>query len=122
LVSAASFASKRPTTPVAVTVVVAAPVGCAALPFITFAFLAAIAPLFQKSDTQLYREVFGHQPPFGEDRMLFDDFGSGADREIFMRAEPTRAERDQMLATAPLRASELTVNDFVALGSRHNFS
>ena len=117
-----AFAGKRPKTPVAVAVVVAAPFGCAVLPVLVLTLLAAVAPLFQKSDTQLYEEVFGQPPPFGEDRMLFNDFGSGADRHIFMRAEPTRAERDKMLATSPLRASEFTLNDFVALGDQHGFS
>jgi hypothetical protein len=54
-----ALAGKRPEVPIAVAVAVAAPVGCAALPGIVLALLAAIAPLFQKSDTQLYEDIFG---------------------------------------------------------------
>jgi hypothetical protein len=114
-----AVAGKRPEAPVAVAVAVAAPLGCAALPVVALALLAAVSPLFQKSDTELYEEVLGQKPALGEDRLLFDDFGSGADREIFMRAQPTGAERKKMLATAPLRASEFTLDDFAALGARH---
>ncbi|MDQ3280257.1 MAG: hypothetical protein M3Q69_02465 [Acidobacteriota bacterium] len=116
-----SLAGKRPKVPLAIAVGVVTPFGCAALPVLTLMFLAAIAPLFQKSDTQLYEEVFGHAPPFGEDRMLFNDFGSGTDRHIFMRAEPTPAQRDQMLASAPLRASQFTLDEFAALGTQQGF-
>lgn len=117
-----ALAGKRPRAPVAVAVAVVAPFGCAALPIIALVILAAVSPLFQKSDTQLYEEVFGHEPALGEDRMLFNDFGNGMDRHIFMRAEPTSAEREKMLATPPLRASEYTLNEFAALGVRHGFT
>jgi hypothetical protein len=117
-----ALAGKRPKVPVAVAVAVVAPFGCAALPIITLALLAAVSPLFQKSDTQLYEEVFGHEPAIGENRMLFNDFGNGTDRHIFMRAQPTGAEREKMLATAPLRASEFTLNEFAAVGVRHGFT
>ena len=117
-----ALAGKRPKVPVAVAVAVAVPVGCAALPVIALALLAAVGSLFQKSDTQLYEEVFGHEPALGEDRMLFNDFGNGTDRHIFMRAEPTSAEREKMLATPPLRASKFTLNEFAALGARHGFT
>lgn len=110
-------AGKRPRVPVAVAI----PFGCAVLPIVALALLAAAGPLFQKSDTRLYEEVFGHEPALGEDRMLFDDFGNGADRQIFMRAEPTGAEREKMLAAPPLRASKLTLDEFAALGARHGF-
>jgi hypothetical protein len=89
---------------------------------IALAFLAAVSPLFQKSDTQLYEEVFGHEPTLGEDRMLFNDFGNDTDRHIFMRAEPTSAEREKMVATLSLRASEFTLNEFTALGAQHGFT
>ena len=118
-----AHAGKRPNVPAAVAVGVAAPLGCAALPIIALVLLGAVSSLFQKSDTQLYEEVFGHEPALGEDRMLFNDFGNGTDRHIFMRAEPTSAEREKMLATTPpLRASEFTLNEFVALGARHGFT
>lgn len=117
-----AVAGKRPRAPVAVAVTVVAPFACAALPMMALTLLAAVSPLFQKSDTQLYEEVFGHKPALGEDRMLFNDFGSGTDRHIFMRAEPTSAEREKMLATPALRASKFTLNEFAALGTRQGFS
>jgi heme A synthase len=117
-----AFAGKRPKIPVAVAVAVAVPFGCAALPIIALTLVAAVGALFQKSDAQLYEEVFGHEPALGEDRMLFDDFGNGADRQIYMRAEPTGAEREKMLAMLPLRASALTLDEFAALGARHGFT
>jgi hypothetical protein len=117
-----AVAGTRPKAPVAVAVAVAAPFGCAALPFLAFALLAAVSPLFEKSDTQLYEEIFGHESTLGEARMLCNDFGSGTDRHIFMRAEPTTEERQKMLATPPLRASEFTLNEFEALGTRHGFT
>lgn len=113
---------KPPRFSVAAAVVVSTPVGCAALPVITLALLAAVSSLFQKSDTQLYKEIFGHEPPLTEDRMLFDNFGRGEDREIFMRAQPTGAEHAKMFAAAPLRASALSRNEFAELGARHSFS
>ena len=116
-----ALAGKRPRIPVAAAVAVAVPSGCAALPIIALVLLAAVGSLFQKSDTELYEEVFGHEPALGEDRMLFNDSGSGADRQIFMRARPTDAEREKMLATAPLRASETTVDEFAALGTQRGF-
>ena len=116
-----AHAGKRPNVPAAVAVGVAAPLGCAALPIIALVLLGAVSSLFQKSDTQLYEEVFGHEPALGEDRMLFNDSGKGAHRHIFMRAEPTPEEREKMLAIPTLRASEYTLHEFAALGAQQGF-
>ena len=113
---------KRPKAPLAAAVVVAVPFGCAALPGIALTLAAVVGSLIQKSDSQLYKEVFGQAPVVGEDRMLFNDSGSGAHREIFMCAEPTGAERDKMLALIPLRPSPWTLDRFVALGTARGFS
>ena len=54
--------------------------------------------------------------------MLFDDFGSGGDREIFMRAEPTDAERKKLLAIPRLVESSFTLDQFIARGTQHGFT
>lgn len=117
-----AVAGKRPKTSGAVAVAVAVPFGCAALPIIALALVAAVGALFHRSDTQLYEEVFGHEPALGEDRMLFNDFGTGAGRQIFMRAEPTGPEREKMLAIPGLRASAITLNEFEEFGARNGFT
>lgn len=114
------IAGKPPRFSVVAAVVVSTPVGCAALPILTLAFLGAVSPLLMKSDTQLYREIFGQKPPLPENRMLFDNFGRGADREVFMRAQPTGAERAKMFAAAQLRASAMTRDQFAAIAARHS--
>lgn len=99
--------------------VVAFPIGCVAILIIGFPLLAILDSLFKKSDAQLYEEVFGYQPTITEDRMLFDDFGRSGDREIFMRAEPTGAERKTLMAIPGLAVSGFTLEQFVARGAQH---
>ena len=84
--------------------------------------LAVIGNLIQSSDTELYVEIFGYRPTITEDRMLFDDFGSGSDREIFMRAEPTNAERKRLLSIPNAVQSGFTLDQFIAQGASHGFS
>lgn len=93
---------------------VAFPFGCAAVPVIGLLSLAAIGSFFQKSDTQLYEEIFGYRPTITEDRMLFDDFGDDEEREIFMRAEPTEDERKKLMAIPELALSGSTADEFIA--------
>jgi hypothetical protein len=104
-----------------ITTVVAIPIGCAAILIIGLPLLAAFGSLFVKSDAQLYEEIFGYRPTLTEDRMLFDDFGGGSDREIFMRAEPTDAERKKLLTIAGSVESSFTLDQFIARGAQHGF-
>ncbi|HYE27905.1 MAG TPA: hypothetical protein VEA61_06710 [Allosphingosinicella sp.] len=114
----ASRKGRRPN----IAAVIAIPFGCVAIPVAGFVMLAVIDNLFQSSDTELYEEVFGYRPTITEDRMLFDDFGSGRNREIFMRAEPTETERNRLFAIPDAVESDFTLNDFVARGASRGFS
>lgn len=104
-----------------VAAVMAVPFGCVAIPFVGLAMLLIIGNLMQRSDTELYEEAFGYRPTITEDRMLFDDFGSGRNREIFMRAEPTDAERNRLFAIPNAVTSDFTLDDFIARGVSHGF-
>jgi hypothetical protein len=110
--------SQRPN----IAAVIAIPFGCVAVPVVGFVVLAVIGNLIQNSDTERYEEIFGYQPTITEDRMLFDDFGSGRAREIFMRAEPTDAERNRLLSIPNAVESDFTLDQFVARGASHGFS
>jgi hypothetical protein len=101
---------------------IALPFGCAAMPVAGLALLMAIGALLQKSDTQLYEEIFGYRPMITEDRMLFDDFGSGRDRAIFMRAEPTDAEHKKLMVISGLVETGSTPDLFIARGEQHGFT
>jgi len=105
-----------------ITTVVAVPIGCAGMLIIGLPLLAAFGSLFTKSDTHLYEEIFGYRPTLTEDRMLFDDFGSRSDREIFMRAEPTDAERKKLLAIPGSVESNFTLGQFIARGAQRGFT
>jgi hypothetical protein len=100
---------------------IAIPFGCVAIPVVGLVLLAVVANLLQSSDTELYEEVFGYRPTIAEDRMLFDDFGSGQGREIFMRAEPTDAERNRLFSIPDAVESDFTLDDFIARGESHGF-
>jgi hypothetical protein len=102
--------------------VIAIPFGCVVLPVVGFVMLAVIGNLMQSSDTELYEEAFGYRPTITEDRMLFDDFGSGRGRKIFMRAEPTDAERARLFAVPDAVESDFTLDDFISRGELHGFS
>jgi hypothetical protein len=80
-----------------------------------------IGNLLQSSDTELYEEIFGYRPTITEDRMLFDDFGSGRNREIFMRAEPNAAERAKMFAIPGAVESDFGLDDFASRGQSYGF-
>lgn len=114
------FTSRKDRRP-KVAAVVAVPIGCAAMPIIGLTLLGALGALLQKSDTQLFEEIFGYRPTISEDRMLFDDFGRGRDREIFMRAEPTEAERQRLMTIPGSIESDFTLDQFISRGDQHNF-
>lgn len=124
VVSAASVAAlffKTNRTLPRISALVAAPFGCAVMPIFALITLSLIGSHFQKSDTQLYEQVFGYRPSITNDRLLFDNFGSGSDREIFFRVEPTASERRAILATPGLTASDFTLHQFVARGEQRGF-
>lgn len=97
------------------------PFGCLALPFVGFILLAVVGNLLQSSDTELFDEIFGYRPTMTEDRMLFDDFGSGRNREIYMRAEPTEAERRKLFAIPGAVESDFDLADFESRGTTQGF-
>jgi hypothetical protein len=105
-----------------VATIIAIPIACVAIPVAGFVMLAVVGNLTRSSDAELYEEVFGYRPTIPEDRLLFDDFGSGRDREIFMRAESTEAERNRLLAIPDTVESDFGLNDFIARGESHGFS
>ena len=100
---------------------VAIPFGCVGVPIAGVVLLAVVGNLLQSSDAELYEEIFGYRSTIAEDRMLFDDFGSGRRREIYMRAEPTDAERKRLLAIPGAVQSAFTLVDFTARGDAHGF-
>ena len=98
------------------------PLGCAALPIVTMILLAMLGTSLQESDADLYEEMFGYRPGISEDRMLSDDFGSGMSREIYMRIEPTTAERQRLLRIPGLTRSPMSIDQFAARGTQNGFS
>lgn len=98
----------------------AAPFGCAVLPIAALIFLGAAAAVFQKSDAQLFQEIYGFIPEMNESQMLSDDFGIWSDRAIYMRLEPTPHDRKRILDVAPKR-SDLSPEQFAALGNEQDF-
>jgi hypothetical protein len=100
---------------------VAIPFGCAALPIVGLILLGLTGNLFQKSDEALAEELFGYSTTLTRDRMLFDDFGSGRSREIYMRAEMSDAERKKLLSIPNAVESELALEDFEARGASKGF-
>ena len=114
------FASPKGRRP-RIGVALAVPLGCVSVPVIGVALLAAFGSLTKSSDTDLFEEMFGYRPTITEDRMLFDDFGGGENREIWLRVETNDRERARLLAIPGLAASDLTLDQFIALGNRHGF-
>lgn len=100
----------------------AIPAGCVAIPLLSLLLLAMVGNLLQKSDEALAEEVFGHPTTLTDDRMLFDDFGSGRSREIYMRVEMTEAERKRLLSIPNAVESDFTLADFEARGAGKGFS
>lgn len=101
--------------------VVALPLGCVALPVAGVVLLAFAGNLLQKSDEALAEEILGYPTTLTDDRMLFDDFGRGASREIYMRAEMTEAERNRLLSIPNAVPSEWTLVQFEARGAVKGF-
>jgi len=93
----------------------------AGLPILAVTASLIVGPAFQKSDVELYREIFGYHTTMVEQDMLFDDFGHGTNREIFMRAYPDEEQRQRMLSIPGLTPSNVTISQFAALGDEHGF-
>lgn len=121
-VGLAWFVGSRKSQSPNIAAILAIPVGCVAIPVVGFVMLVVIGNLIQSSDIELYEEIFGYRPTVTDDRMLFDDFGSGRDREIFMRAEPTDTERKRLLSIPNAAESALTLDQFIARGASHGFT
>lgn len=115
------FASPKQVRP-KIIAVAAIPFGCASIPLVGFVALALLAPVFQKSDLALYQEIFGAGTTVAEQSMLFDDFGRGKSREIYMRIYPDGVEREYLLNLPGLRPSQTTLNQFESRGEQHGFT
>ena len=103
-------------------VLAALPVALAAIPVIGLFGLAALGSAFAPSDAELFEELYERTTTLRDDQMLFDEFYSGPSRELWLRAEPEAAQRDEVLTIPGLQPSSLTPEDFAALGSGHGFS
>lgn len=114
----ASPKQKRPR----IIAVVALPFGCAMIPVVGLMATVLLASLFQKSDLELYQEIFGEGTTASEQSMLFDEFGRGRTREIYMRIYPNGAEREYLLSLPNSNPSEATLDQFIARGTQHGFT
>lgn len=97
------------------------PVGCATVPVIGLLALGMVMATLQKSDLQLYQEIFGEGSTVAEQSMLFDDFGRGRTREIYMRIYPDGRESEFLLNLPGSTVSEMTLQAFINRGDRHGF-
>lgn len=103
-------------------VVVALPFVCAAAPVLGLIAVSLLVSAFQKSDLQLYQEIFGTGTTVPEQSMLFDEFGRGRSREIYMRIYPDGAEREFLLGLPGATTSETTLEQFMSQGDQHGFT
>jgi len=96
------------------------PFGCAALPMLALAVLSLGASVFSPDDRVLMAEVFGAAPQAAPSpgRVLSDAFGAGPTREVFLRIEPTPAERSRLFALAGLTHASMTPDAFALRGTR----
>lgn len=115
------FASPRQARPKMKTLAVVL-FGCASIPFVGLTAMTLLSPVFQKSDHALYQEVFGEGTTVPEQSMLFDDFGQGRSREIYMRIYPDGAELEYLFSLPSLRASETNLSEFIKRGEQRGFT
>jgi hypothetical protein len=101
---------------------IAVTIGFAIIPLGSLAVLSLVAQALQKSDHQLYEEVFATYTAAPDQAMLFDDFGRGKDREIYMRIFPDDGEREFLLSLPNANASSMRVDEFVKRGDQHGFT
>lgn len=85
--------------------------------------LLTLSPfVFRKSDKALYEEIFGFRTMVADQNMLFDDFGWGRSREIYLRIHLEGAERDKLLGLPGLRPSAMPQTTFIRRGGQHGFT
>ncbi|EJL30058.1 hypothetical protein [Novosphingobium sp. AP12] len=94
------------------------PFGCAALPVLALAVLSLAASALAPDDRVLYAELMGPGPVPDRDRMLFEDFGQGRDREVLLRLDATPAERGRLMALPGLAPATMTPAAFAKRGAR----
>ena len=104
--------------------VLAVPAGC--LSVIVLGGLSLLLLLYvfgerQDQDRQTYAEIFGYMPAIGDDRMLSNKSGSGANREIFLRAEVTVNEKRRILNIDGVKTSERTMQSVIEAGTAKQF-
>jgi hypothetical protein len=100
----------------------AIPLGFVIIPLGSLGVWALFAQALQKSDYALYEEVFGTGTTVPEQSIIFDEFGRGREREIYMRIYPDDAEREFLLGLPGIEPSEATLDDFVSRGDQHGFT
>ncbi len=101
------------------------PFGCTGVVILITAVIALFSWLLiepQDADQNRYQEIFGYSSTITNDRMLSNHQGTGQDRLIYMRAEVSETERDEILSIMGLQSSSKTVNDIVTSGKEEGFS
>lgn len=96
-------------------------IGLAAAPIVTYLAPVVFASWFQKSDLELYQEIFDSGTTVPPERIIFDEFGHGPSREIYMRIYPDAAEREALASLPGLKPSSSTLDEFIARGNQHGF-
>ena len=99
--------------------IIVAPIGCIVALVVA---LITFSSLNQKTDKELYQEVFGYAPSMGEDRMLANDQNGEYDRAIFLRAEVIANEKVRLLQIPGLVPSNLTMEYIIGVGTSRGFS
>jgi hypothetical protein len=97
---------------------IAIPVGFVAVPLVVL----LLAPAFEKSDFALYDELFGAGTTVPKESMLFDEFGDGREREIYMQIFTDSREREFLFGIQGLTPSEMTRSEFADRGDQHGFT
>lgn len=113
---------RRPRSPSGWAALVALPVVLPAIPVGGLLVLSALGNALAPTDAELYVELYGRKTTLREDQMLFDEFHSGAGRELWFRAEPDSSQRKEVLAIPGLQPSSLSPEDYAALGGEHGLS
>ncbi len=103
-------------------VLITVPLGCIATPIVLIALLTGYSALTKQSDQEIFQEIFGYKPNITEDRMISDDFGSFRNRQIYLRAEVTKAELQKIKGTTRFEPSSMTLAQANASADQRNFS
>jgi hypothetical protein len=103
-------------------ILITVPLGCVATPLALFALVAGYSALMHQSDQEIFQEIFGYKPSITDDHMISDDFGSYKNREIYLRAEVTKAELQKIMVKIKFERSSLTLAQANASADQRNFS